>query len=93
MQLLERDGALAALAGARSAAARGDGRVVVTGEPGIGKTSLVTRSGRSTTWRAGSPRPLADALATGAAPPEIQLDRFVELEVAGLELGSSRLSG
>ena len=44
MELLERDGALAALAGARGHAARGDGRVVfVTGEPGIGKTSLVTR--------------------------------------------------
>ena len=44
MQLLEREGALAVLAEARDAAARGDGRVVfVTGEPGIGKTSLVTR--------------------------------------------------
>ena len=44
MELLERDWALAALAEARAAAAQGDGRVVfVTGEPGIGKTSLVTR--------------------------------------------------
>jgi DNA-binding CsgD family transcriptional regulator/tetratricopeptide (TPR) repeat protein len=44
MELLERDDALAALADARAAAARGTGRVVfVTGEPGIGKTSLVTR--------------------------------------------------
>ncbi len=44
VELLERDGALAALAEARAAAARGEGRVVlVTGEPGIGKTSLVTR--------------------------------------------------
>src|SRR4051812_35070645 len=44
VELLERDGALEALAGARADAARGDGRVVfVTGEPGIGKTSLVTR--------------------------------------------------
>ena len=44
VELLERDGALAALAEAREAAARGDGRVVfLTGEPGIGKTSLVTR--------------------------------------------------
>ena len=43
MELLERDGALTALAEAREAAARGEGRVVfVTGEPGIGKTSLVT---------------------------------------------------
>ena len=44
VELLERDEALAALAEARDAAARGEGRVVfVTGEPGIGKTSLVTR--------------------------------------------------
>src|SRR5215813_4693348 len=44
MELLERDGALAALAGARDAAARGEGSVVfVTGEPGIGKTSLISR--------------------------------------------------
>ena len=44
MELLERDEALAALAEARDAAARGEGRVVfVSGEPGIGKTSLVTR--------------------------------------------------
>ena len=42
MELLERDGALATLAEARDAAARGEGRVVfVSGEPGIGKTSLV----------------------------------------------------
>ena len=44
MELLERDGALATLAEARDAAARGAGSVVfVTGEPGIGKTSLVNR--------------------------------------------------
>jgi DNA-binding CsgD family transcriptional regulator/tetratricopeptide (TPR) repeat protein len=44
MELLEREDALAALAEARAAAARESGRVVfVTGEPGIGKTSLVTR--------------------------------------------------
>lgn len=44
MDLLEREGALAALAEARAAAARGEGRfVLITGEPGIGKTSLVTR--------------------------------------------------
>jgi DNA-binding CsgD family transcriptional regulator/tetratricopeptide (TPR) repeat protein len=44
MELLERESALAALAEARDAAARGDGRAVfVVGEPGIGKTSLVTR--------------------------------------------------
>ena len=43
MELLEREAALAALTEAREAAARGDGRVVVViGEPGIGKTSLVT---------------------------------------------------
>jgi ATP/maltotriose-dependent transcriptional regulator MalT len=44
MELLEREGALAALAGAYDSAADGGGRVVlVTGEPGIGKTSLVGR--------------------------------------------------
>ncbi len=44
MELLERDGALAALAAANTAAARGEGRIVcVSGEPGIGKTSLVKR--------------------------------------------------
>ncbi|MFL5925753.1 MAG: ATP-binding protein [Gaiellaceae bacterium] len=44
MELLERDDALAALVGAREEAARGNGRVaLVTGEPGIGKTSLVNR--------------------------------------------------
>ena len=43
MELLEREGALAALSEARDAAARGEGRaVVVVGEPGIGKTALVT---------------------------------------------------
>src|SRR5262245_9495202 len=44
MELLEREGALAVLAQARQSAARGAGRVVfVIGEPGIGRTSLVTR--------------------------------------------------
>jgi predicted ATPase/DNA-binding CsgD family transcriptional regulator len=44
VELLERDGALAALARAREAARRGEGAVVlVTGEPGIGKTALVNR--------------------------------------------------
>jgi predicted ATPase len=44
VELLERDGALTALVEALDSAARGDGRAVfVTGEPGIGKTSLVTR--------------------------------------------------
>jgi DNA-binding CsgD family transcriptional regulator len=44
MELLEREHALAALVEARDAAARGSGRVAfVTGEPGIGKTSLVGR--------------------------------------------------
>ena len=44
VELLERDGALATLAEARGAAARGEGRAVfVSGEPGIGKTSLVNR--------------------------------------------------
>jgi hypothetical protein len=45
---LERDGALAALTDAHAAAATGEGRVAfVTGEPGIGKTSLVNRFVRS----------------------------------------------
>jgi predicted ATPase len=44
VELLERDEALTALADARVSAARGNGRaVLVTGEPGIGKTSLVSR--------------------------------------------------
>src|SRR5919112_6769270 len=44
VELLERDGALAALADANAAAARGQGRIVcISGEPGIGKTSLVKR--------------------------------------------------
>lgn len=42
-QLLERDEALRALAAAHASAAEGAGRVVlVSGEPGIGKTTLVT---------------------------------------------------
>jgi predicted ATPase/DNA-binding CsgD family transcriptional regulator len=44
VELLERDRALAALADAHAAAAGGNGRaVLVSGEPGIGKTALVTR--------------------------------------------------
>jgi DNA-binding CsgD family transcriptional regulator/tetratricopeptide (TPR) repeat protein len=44
VKLLERDGALAALADANAAAAGGEGRFVcISGEPGIGKTSLVKR--------------------------------------------------
>jgi DNA-binding CsgD family transcriptional regulator len=44
VELLEREAALATLAEAREAAAHGHGRIVfVTGEPGIGKTSLVSR--------------------------------------------------
>jgi DNA-binding CsgD family transcriptional regulator/tetratricopeptide (TPR) repeat protein len=44
VELLERDEALAALAEGYQAAARGEGKAVfVTGEPGIGKTSLVAR--------------------------------------------------
>jgi hypothetical protein len=43
VDLLEREWASAALADAYEAAAAGAGRVVlVTGEPGIGKTALVT---------------------------------------------------
>ena len=44
VELLEREAALSTLAAAREAAARGAGRVVfVSGEPGIGKTTLVNR--------------------------------------------------
>jgi DNA-binding CsgD family transcriptional regulator/tetratricopeptide (TPR) repeat protein len=47
MQLLERDEPLAALHQAYASATAASGRVVlVTGEPGIGKTSLVERFGR-----------------------------------------------
>ena len=68
MELLEREEALAALAEARDDAARGAGRaVLVSGEPGIGKTALVTRflasldagarvlSARATTSRSRAP--------------------------------------
>src|SRR4051794_31068732 len=44
VDLLERDAALAALGEALASAGRGEGRMVsVSGEPGIGKTSLVRR--------------------------------------------------
>ena len=47
MELLERDGPLAALSEAHEQAAQGRGSVVlVTGEPGIGKTALVARFAR-----------------------------------------------
>jgi predicted ATPase/DNA-binding CsgD family transcriptional regulator len=106
MELLERGHALEALAAAYASAERGEGRVVlVAGEPGIGKTSLVTRFVAGLDPRArvlfGScddltiPRPLgpfrdfagmvspalADALATGAAPHEIQTLLVEELEL------------
>jgi DNA-binding CsgD family transcriptional regulator/tetratricopeptide (TPR) repeat protein len=48
VELLERESALGVLAEAREAAARGNGRVVVVvGEPGIGKTAVVTTFVRS----------------------------------------------
>ena len=44
VELLERETALETLAEAHAAAARGNGRAVgISGEPGIGKTSLVRR--------------------------------------------------
>src|SRR5262249_9707071 len=44
MELLEREDALAALGAAYASAENSEGRIVfVTGEPGIGKTSLVRR--------------------------------------------------
>jgi ATP/maltotriose-dependent transcriptional regulator MalT len=106
MELLERGHALEALAAAYKSAERGEGRVVlVAGEPGIGKTSLVTRflAGLDPRTRVlfGScddltiPRPLgpfrdfagtvspalSEALATGAAPHEIQTLLVEELEL------------
>jgi hypothetical protein len=106
MELLERGHALVALADAYGSAERGEGRVVfITGEPGIGKTSLVTRflEGLEPGSRvllgacddltiprplgpfrdfAGSVSPaLAQALATGAAPYEIQTLLVEELEL------------
>ena len=105
VELLEREEALATLADAHDAAARGTGRVVfVTGEPGIGKTSLVTRfvedlararacsparattsrsrvrSARSATSPAASRPALADAIAGGARPHEVQTLLVEELE-------------
>jgi DNA-binding CsgD family transcriptional regulator/tetratricopeptide (TPR) repeat protein len=104
VELLERDGALDALAEARAAAAAGTGRaVLVSGEPGIGKTAAVTRfvrdlgPGARVLWGAcddlAIPRPLgpfrdmaeaaspelAQALAAGAAPHEIQALLIEEL--------------
>jgi ATP/maltotriose-dependent transcriptional regulator MalT len=106
MELLERDQALAALGAARLAAGNGDGRVVlVTGEPGIGKTTLVNRFllglDRGARVLLGTcddlsiPRPLgpirdlvgavseplAQALAAGAAPYDIQTLLIAELEL------------
>ncbi len=106
MELLERGHALEALSAAYAKAKRGDGRVVfVAGEPGIGKTSLVTRflEGLEPGARVllGTcddltiPRPLgpfrdfasrvspalAEALATSAAPHEIQTLLVEELEL------------
>ncbi|HXV96428.1 MAG TPA: AAA family ATPase [Gaiellaceae bacterium] len=84
MELLERDEALGALAEAHAAAARGDGRVVVvTGEAGIGKTSLVNRflrdHGAGTRVLFGScddlsiPRPLGPLYDfAGAASPQLE---------------------
>lgn len=44
MQLLERESALASLAGYAREAGQGDGRLVlVAGEPGVGKSALVER--------------------------------------------------
>ena len=105
MELLERDTALATLTEAWEAAARGEGRAVfVTGEPGIGKTSLVGRFLRDLDSSARAlvgtcddlsiPRPfgpirdlvgcvspaLEEALASGAAPHEIQTLLITELE-------------
>ena len=106
MKLLERDDALAALDDALADATRGDGRLaLVTGEPGIGKTALVTRfltdarpAARVLLGRCDDlsiPRPLgpirdlvggvspelANALADGAAPYDVQALLIAELEL------------
>jgi DNA-binding CsgD family transcriptional regulator/tetratricopeptide (TPR) repeat protein len=106
MRLLERSDALATLVEAYASARRGQGRVVfVTGEPGIGKTSLVARflddldpGSRvllGTCDDLSIPRPLGPfrdfagrvstelsrALASGAAPYEIQALLVEELEL------------
>jgi ATP/maltotriose-dependent transcriptional regulator MalT len=84
VQLLERDRALAALAEAHAAAARGSGRaVLVSGEPGIGKTALATRFasdldvGARVLWGAcddlSIPRPLGPLHdMAGAASPALE---------------------
>jgi DNA-binding CsgD family transcriptional regulator/tetratricopeptide (TPR) repeat protein len=106
VDLLEREGALATLDRELAAAARGSGRVVfVSGEPGIGKSSLVAQfvAGLAPATRVlfgtcddlTTPRPLGPivdfggsvsaplerALATGAAPHEIQRLLVAELEL------------
>jgi DNA-binding CsgD family transcriptional regulator/tetratricopeptide (TPR) repeat protein len=84
VELLERARELATLAEARDAAAAGRGRmVIVTGEPGIGKTSLVTafvqslEEGARVMWGAcddlAIPRPLgAIRDLTGAVSPALE---------------------
>jgi ATP/maltotriose-dependent transcriptional regulator MalT len=106
VELLEREGALASLAEAHASAAEGHGRaVLVTGEPGIGKTSLVTQfvggldAGSRVLYGTcddlSIPRPLGplrdlvggvspaleQALATGAAPHDVQTLLIAELEL------------
>jgi DNA-binding CsgD family transcriptional regulator/tetratricopeptide (TPR) repeat protein len=105
VELLERDTALATLAEVWEAAGQGQGRAVfVTGEPGIGKTSLVGRFLRDLDPSARAlvgtcddlsiPRPfgpirdlvgsvspaLEQALASGAAPHDVQTLLIAELE-------------
>jgi ATP/maltotriose-dependent transcriptional regulator MalT len=84
MELVERDGPLAALTEAHQQSAKGRGSVVlVTGEPGIGKTALVTRfaadlgDGARVLWGAcddlSVPRPLGPIRdLAGSASPALQ---------------------
>jgi DNA-binding CsgD family transcriptional regulator len=105
VELLERDTALATLAEVWEAAGQGEGRAIfVTGEPGIGKTSLVGRflgdldpAARALVGTCDDlsiPRPfgpirdlvgsvspaLEQALASGAAPHDVQTLLIAELE-------------
>jgi len=105
--LLERDGELEGLEGALDRAARGAGSVVlVSGEAGIGKTSLVRAFLRAAAHRATvlqgacddllSPRtlgPLRDAARTRGGPPAAALadgDRDAMPAAVLTELGGSR---
>ena len=96
MELLEREGALAALGEAHDAAVLGAGRVVfVTGEAGIGKTSLVNefaarpRAGRARAARLVR-RPFDPAAARADPRPRRQRVRGARARARGRGGGSRR---